>query len=215
MRVVRPKIRYSFRAISAALLMLALLSSAAPFTALSAAHSCSMPCCAGHDGACATGACEGGLFKSPKKQEEEKLCGAEDAHATLGAHSHEAHAAVDKTDTDHCDSDKRESSKAERQRDASDENQTRSSENRTDATNNVSSLAVAAPCSNNCCGGSSAASQSRRGRDNTLVSASESTRPSALNSARLRAKNLTPVTSAHLKRLRPRAPPVSAPPISA
>lgn len=189
------------RAIFAALLMLALLSTAVPFAALSAAHSCAMPCCA--EGACATGACQGALFKSKKKSEDEKLCGTEDAHQSHGAKKNPATTttpAQTSTDADHCSSEEKETATGRRPNDQL--------ESQTDKANLVSALAIASPCSKDCCAGASASAQSRRGRDAALLFALDRALPPAFISLSLYSQNLPPLATAHLKRLRARAPPV-------
>lgn len=192
----------SFRHIFAALLTLAILSSAVPFAVLSAAHSCSMPCCAGSDGSCATGACKDALFKKPKKSEEEKLCGVEDAHQAHGAtkNSAPAHPIQPSTSSDHCGAEEKNTSQAHRPEASSGEEQTGQN-------NLVSALVLSSPCSNNCCAGASASTQSRRSRDSALFFAVDRALPPAFISLSQYSKNLPPVASAHLKRLRARAPP--------
>ncbi|HEY0321041.1 MAG TPA: hypothetical protein VGC66_08825 [Pyrinomonadaceae bacterium] len=197
------------RALSAALLTLALLSSAIPFTVMSAAHSCSMPCCAGMEGGCATGACKDALFKSPvkrpKKVEEEKLCGVEDAGEAHGAakNTHPPTKAKASEDSDHCDSDKKEVA-PERKETLTAESSDASSEAQA---NVISVLALASPCPKDCCAGASTSTQSRRGRDSAIVSTAGGLPPPSFISLSFYALNLQPVYSAHLKRLRGRAPP--------
>ncbi len=173
------------RALSAALLTLALLSGALPFAALSASHSCSMPCCAG--GACATGACQGALFKSRKKQAEEKLCGAEQSGDEHGGakKSHAAHARPQAP--------AKPSSTSEREANA------------------VKARALAAVCSSDCCAATSASTQSRRGREQALLSASGLSPELSFISLSTDSDKLEKVSSAHLKRLRARAPPAAFP----
>lgn len=193
------------RALSAALLTLALLSSAIPFIALSAAHPCSMPCCAGMEGGCATGACKDALFKSPKKIEEEKLCGAEDAGEAHGAakNSHPPTQAKASENSDHCDSDKKEAT-PDRKETLTAESSEASSEAQT---NVISARALAAPCPKDCCAGANTSTQTRRGRDSAIVSPTGGLHPPSFISLSFYALNLQPVYSAHLKRLRGRAPP--------
>jgi hypothetical protein len=204
------------RALSAALLTIALLSSAIPFTVLSAAHSCSMPCCAGDGGGCATGECKGALFRTRKKKEEEKLCGSEQAsEAHGGAQKPHASTLVETNkEADHCRTDKKEAegklkpeSKGKLQASAKQSLATTIEEQ----ANAIKARALAAQCSSDCCAAGSASTQSRRGRDSTLLSASGvSPRPSFIPLS-LESENLEKVSSAHLKRLRARAPPVTSP----
>ena len=165
------------RAIAAALLLLALLSSAVPFTVLSAAHSCSMPCCA--EGGCTTGACGGALFKS-KKKEEEKLCGSEQAHADARKHQQsKLHASA------------RQLSLARGEKQA----------------NAVKARALGATCSSDCCALSNASTQSRRGREQALLPVAVASSKASFISLSTDSENPEKVSAAHLKRLRARAPP--------
>lgn len=202
LRAARSNNFFSLRAVFAALLTLAILSSAVPFIVLSAAHSCSMPCCAGSDGGCTTGACKDALFKRPKKSEEEKLCGVEDAHQAHGAKRDSAflHTVKASTNSDHCGSEENDTSQARRPVASSGADET----NKTDL---VSALSLSSPCSNNCCAGASASTQSRRSRDSALLFAVDRALPPVFISLSQYSKNLPPVSSAHLKRLRARAPP--------
>lgn len=192
------------RALFAALLALALLHSVMPLAVISAAHSCSMPCCAGAEGGCSTGACSGAPFKNPKQTEEEKLCGVEDAHAAHGARkeSHSQRPFKRPTKTVHCDEDEQESS-TEPPRKAANTVETR-------ASRSISPLSLATPCPRDCCAGASSSMQSRRGRDAVALSSPHGALPSGFLSLSLYSGNLPLVASAYLKRLRARAPPTIA-----
>lgn len=75
------------RKISAAVLALSVLTGIAPLSVrTSAAHSCSMPCCA--SGGCATGACDFSFDTSTAKQESEAHC--EDEQLTATHHGQHA-----------------------------------------------------------------------------------------------------------------------------
>jgi hypothetical protein len=194
------------RALSAALLTLALLSSILPVAVLSSAHSCSMPCCAGVEGGCATGACQGALFRSPKKERaEEKLCGSEAAFKSHGSKRRgqkPAHADAP-NDAGHCDSDEGKPVKSGAKATAA-RAQEASGEGRDGA---ISARAVSAPCSKDCCAVASPSAQSRRGRDSALPSLPGKSPPPDFVSLSLYLLNLQPDSSAHLRRLKARAPP--------
>jgi hypothetical protein len=209
LRVVPIHILPLFRALSAALLTLALLSSAVPFAVLSASHSCSMPCCAGMEGGCSTGACKGALFKSPKKTEEEKLCGAEGASEAQGAakKSHSMPPAEASAESAHCDSDKKEPAKESRSNKKETLRAQSPDASSAGQTNSISARAMASPCPTDCCAGASTSTQSRRGRDSALVSPLGRALPTSFISLSLYSLNLQPVLSAYLKRLKARAPP--------
>lgn len=202
MRAAHSNISLSFRAIVAALLTLLLLSSAVPFTVLSAAHSCSMPCCAGAEGSCATGACKGALFKSHKKSEEEKLCGTEGAHQARGAKKISAPDHPDQAtmDSDHCGAEEKEPSTPGGP-EASREEQTAS-------TNLVSARSLASPCPKDCCTAASASAQLRRWRDVALLLSLDRVLPPVSLSLSIYSQNLPPIASAYLKRRRARGPPL-------
>ena len=199
MRIARSNNFSPLRALFAALLTLALLSTAVPFTVLSSAHSCSMPCCA--EGGCATGACQGALFKSQKKSEDEKLCGAEDSHQAHGATKNSApvHPVQAAANSDHCGSEEKETSTASRPE--------APLGRQTNKANQVSALVLASSCPKDCCAGASASAQSRRWRDAALLFALDRSLPLAFISLSIYSQNLPPFASAHLKRLRGRAPP--------
>jgi len=193
------------RALSAALLTLALLSSIVPVAVLSSSHSCAMPCCAGAEGGCATGACEGALFRSPKKErKEEKLCGSEEAYKSHGAKSgSKAADAPFQEDRDHCDSEGGGSIKGGAKA-------TRAPSRKVAVEGERSRIyagAMAAPCARDCCAAASPSAQSRRGRDSALCSLSGRSTPVDFASLSLYLLNLQPERGAHLKRLRSRAPP--------
>lgn len=194
-----------YRAIFAALLTLALLSGSIPFSALSASHSCSMPCCAGAEGGCATGACTGALLTSPKKIEEEKLCGAEEEGESKGG-THKAHAAIPAAETEeshHCDSDRK---GATSDKTASTETQpSKASNEKQNGFITISTLA--APCSRDCCAVVNTSTQSRRGRESPLLPASMGAPPHAFISFSLYSPTLRAIASRYLKGLRGRAPP--------
>ena len=201
MRVVSRHALPRIRAIAAALLTITVLSGIVPFSVLSASHSCSMPCCAGVEGGCSTGACKGALFKSPKKTEKaEELCGAE-AHAV--AKKRLASKAVDSGDADHCGSEKRE---AEAQQTATEAARPASSSGGKQP-GFIYARSLSAPCSTECCAVVNLSAQSRRGRDSALASLSGTTQPPGFISLSLYSLNLPPIASAHLKRLKARAPP--------
>jgi hypothetical protein len=200
LRVVSRHALPRIRAIAAALLTIVVLSGIVPFSVLSASHSCSMPCCAGSEGGCETGACKGALFKNPKKSEDkEELCGAE-AHASKKK-SHAVAPAAASMSEDHCGSQKEEAApeKAEAAQPASSSGETLQSF--------VYASALGAPCSKDCCAVVTPSAQSRRGRDSTLASLSSAGGPPGFISLSLFCLNLQPIASAHLKRLRGRAPP--------
>jgi hypothetical protein len=157
------------------------------------------------EGGCATGACKDALFKSPKKVEEEKLCGVDVAGKAHEAakDSHPPTQAKASENSDHCDSDKKEAA-TERKKTLKAESSAVSSEAQT---NVLSARALASPCSKDCCAGASTSTQSRRGRDSAIVSTTGGLLPFSFISLSFYALNLQPVYSAHLKRLRGRAPP--------
>jgi hypothetical protein len=68
----RLKHRLAPRKIFAAAVALSLLTTFAPFSIYSSAHTCSMPCCA--SGSCSTGACDVSFEKSASKPEAESHC---------------------------------------------------------------------------------------------------------------------------------------------
>jgi hypothetical protein len=213
-RAVPSNLHPFFRAACAALLTLALLSSAVQFNALSAAHSCSMPCCAGVEGGCATGVCEGALFQSPKRpeeeEEEEELCGASltsKAHRDAKGARPPSSAGADGS-SNHCDADSKETLKARQRAIPVEVNNGRHDLHSARAL-------LAAPCPTDCCAGASASSHFRRGRDSALLNASKGAGGSPLSSLSQPSLNLTPAASAHLKRLRARAPPPLLSPDSA
>lgn len=204
-----------FRAFSAALLTLALLSGAVPFAALSASHSCSMPCCAGVEGGCSTGACKGALFKSPKKTKEEKLCGAEDMGEAHDAakQSHAMPPAEAPAESEHCDTYKKEPAR-ESTSNTKETGRAQSPEaSSAEPTNVISARALSSPCPKDCCAGTSASTPSRRGRDSALVFTSGRALPLAFLSLSLCSLNLQPLLPAHLKRLKARAPPHTLSPV--
>lgn len=136
-----------------------------------------MPCCA--EGGCSTGECNGALFKS-KKKEEEKLCGSEQAHADAKKHQLKQESKL------------RASAKLL---------------SREQQANSAKARALGAPCSSDCCAVANASTQSRRGREQALLSAAFETPKTSFISLSLDSENLAKVSSAHLKRLRARAPP--------
>ncbi len=71
---------FTLRRILAFVLGLSLLSTIAPFSVSSAAHVCSMPCCAG--GSCATGACDVSFDAPAEKPVDEDHCALDETHAT-------------------------------------------------------------------------------------------------------------------------------------
>lgn len=195
------------RALSVALLTLALLSSIIPIAALSSSHSCAMPCCAGVDGGCETGACQGALFKSPKKEEkeEEKLCGSEAAYKSHGRarKARKAAPADSSVEADHCDSEHEKAETANQKATAARSEITAGERQ----SNSVSARVVAAPCAKDCCAAAGPSSQSRRGRDSALASLSGKSPPTDFVSLSHYLLTLQPASSAHLKRLKARAPP--------
>jgi hypothetical protein len=161
------------------------------------------------EGGCSTGACKGALFKSPKKTEEEKLCGVEGAGEAHGAakKSHATPTAEASTESDHCDSDKKEPAK-ESESNKQETLRARSPEaSSAGQTDFISARALSSPCSKDCCAGASTSTQSRRGRDTALVYATGGSHEPSFISLSLYSLNLQPVRSAHLKRLKARAPP--------
>ncbi len=64
--------RFALRKIFAATLALSLLTTFAPFSIYSSAHTCSMPCCA--SGSCSTGACDVSFEKPAPKSVAESHC---------------------------------------------------------------------------------------------------------------------------------------------
>lgn len=209
------------RALSAALLTLALLSSIVPLAALSSSHSCSMPCCAGVEGGCATGACQGALFKSPKKsaekeEEEEKLCGAEitgKAHGAKKSGRKPKPSALQSAEAGHCDTDREETASSKRAavKRAPARAPSSTTASGKDKTGFISSRALAAPCGKDCCAAASTSTQSKRGRDTSLAFLSSRLAPPALSSASHYSLNLPFTSNAHLKRLKARAPPYAYP----
>ena len=191
------------RAVCAALLTIALLSAALPLAALSASHSCSMPCCA--EGVCSTGTCKDALFKTHIKSQKkaEVLCGAEHEKAAEDSAKTEHSKTLVET-ADHCDTDKKET--------ASDKKDSAASQSPAESSQQSSAFintrAVASPCSKDCCAGTSASTQSRRGRDSSLISRPNACAQPIFISLALYSLTLRPATSAHLKRLRARAPPM-------
>lgn len=194
------------RALSAALLALAVFTSLVPFSVLSASHSCSMPCCASVEGGCATGACDGTLFKNPKKagKEEEKLCGAvgERSHgATKKAHASTPSGA--QTDDDHCG--------AEKDSPVDGSTHQNKYQSRTAPLDKrlkshyVRSLA--APCSEDCCVAAISGTQPRRGRDSALAPLSGILPAPTGHSLSHYYLSLHFSSSGPLGRLRARAPP--------
>ncbi|HEX8175188.1 MAG TPA: hypothetical protein VF543_08720 [Pyrinomonadaceae bacterium] len=171
-----------------------------------------MPCCAGVEGGCATGACDGALFRSGKKEtEEEKLCGSEAAfksHASKEKRPKPAHANAP-DDADHCASDKDKTVKGGAKATAASSSEA-SGEGRGGA---VSARVISAPCAKDCCAAASPSAQSRRGRDSALASLSVKLQTVDFVSLSLYLLNLQPESSAHLRRLKARAPP-SIPPFS-
>jgi hypothetical protein len=192
------------RALSAALLTLVLLSGIIPFTALSSSHSCAMPCCAGVEGGCATGACQGALFKAPRKApEEEKLCGAEDGAHGAVKKAQAADEAKDSVEADHCGSRKEGRASKETKSSAS-----QPSESATEQRINIiTARSLAAPCGQDCCAATSPGTQSRRGRDSTPASLSGPLPTPAFISLSLYFLNPPPKGNAHPGQLRARAPP--------
>lgn len=165
-----------------------------------------MPCCAGVEGECATGACQGALFRSPKKEkEEEKLCGSEaafKAHDSKSRRQKSAHADAN-GDADHCDSDKDKPVKGGAKATTA-RSQEASGEGLGGA---ISARAVSAPCSKDCCAVASPSTQSKRGRDSALASLQGKSTPADFVSLSLYLLNLQPDSSAHLRQLKARAPP--------
>jgi hypothetical protein len=209
-RVLPFNTRFLLRATFAALSIFALLAAALPLNVLSASHFCSMPCCATDDGGCVTGACRDALFKRPRKKaqaekttQEEKLCGAQDAHNSHGSNREiKKSSATPKASgsSEHCDSMAADSSEA-----------TESAETQTESyssTDSVSALTASASCPKDCCAGASAYTSSRRVRDVAGPHALGGNLPCASISLARYTHNLPSISSAHLKRLKARAPPV-------
>ncbi|HKS27997.1 MAG TPA: hypothetical protein VJS44_09265 [Pyrinomonadaceae bacterium] len=195
------------RALSAALLTLAILSSALPLAVLSSSHSCSMPCCAGVEGGCATGACQGAIFKSPKKEEAvEKLCGSEEAFKSEAASKkREKKTPIDAShEADHCASEKENGVTGGAKAKASGSSNEAYGERQG---RTVSARAFTAGCAKDCCAAASPSTQSRRGRDSALANLPGKQPPADFVSLSLYLLKLQPERSAHLKRLKARAPP--------
>jgi len=138
-----------------------------------------MPCCA--EGGCATGACSAGVFKSQPKQEAEKLCGSEQAHA---------------------DAKKTRQAKGKLLASARQLSPARGEQRKS-----VKARALGAQCSSDCCAVANASTQSRRGREQTLLSVAFVSPKTSFISLSLASLNREKVSSAHLKRLGARAPP--------
>jgi len=160
-----------------------------------------MPCCA--DGGCSTGACDGALFPAPKKVEEEKLCGAEGSGKERAGNrqTHKRAPAAAQPDSDHCDSKQKEAGKREPAKPAK--------VTPPGTANVIKARLVAAPCPKDCCATTGTYTQSRWGRDPVLAGAIAAHSARALIYSSLNSQYLPQSTSAHLKRLRGRAPPQS------
>lgn len=209
MRGVRFKSPRLRRATLAALLSLALLSGAIPLATLSAAHSCSMPCCAEGVGGCSTGACSGGaLSKPPEKTEEEKLCGTQAAHDSHGAQKGGRPVEASKK-SEHCHTDAVESETANADSNAKPPEASSMGEAE-GAANAISSGALASPCPRDCCAGLGSFAQTRRGRDSAALASPYGALKHVSLPPSLYSENLSPITSPYLKRLRARAPPASS-----
>jgi hypothetical protein len=214
LRAVRFNTSPFFRAIFAALLTLALLQSVVPLSVLSAAHTCPMPCCAG--GACSTGACHTSLFKAPKKSEEEKLCGTEDearAHGRQNASHHSMPSPETAAESDHCNTDRDEENAGTASREVAGEENEGSP--RTASPNQIQARTLAAPCSQDCCGGATLSTQSRRGRDAALFTAPGKLPQAGFISLSNYSRRLKPTAQVFLEQLRARAPPLQQANLSA
>lgn len=200
-----------FRALTGALLTLALLSGAIPFTVLFASHACSMPCCA--EGGCETGACDGALLTSTVKStqksmpEEEELCGAQVTGKARGGSAATTHEKISKAEASHesghCDGDEKDRVAEQKPKGAA--RAPVASENK--RTGSFSAAALAAPCSKDCCAVASSFTNFRRGRDYAPVYIYGGLPPPSLLSLSLYSLTLQPVASAHLEGLGARAPP--------
>lgn len=199
MRAARSKSVLLLRTIFAVVATLAFLSSAVPLGVLSAAHSCSMPCCTGEAGTCGTGACGGALFKASAQVEEEKLCGAEGGHEARRAPTQKSRATNSaKLSASGYDNARGRKTVAVVRVTARAEKSTRAT---------LSATVLAAPCPKDCCAGAGSSAQSKRWRESDVASAATGARPSNLISLSRYAQSLPPASRSFLKRLRPRGPP--------
>ncbi len=191
----------SARVILAGALVLALLTGIAPLNALSAASSCSMPCCAsvGEGGACATGACHSKI--TGHAQIKQPPVKSNDSHSSHCGSMRMAGASSEDTASSlHSITVETDSSTPQHKhaayRDALPQ------------TTGVINAAFTKPCPPECCAGASAFAQVRRSRDASALSHNLHPRPPTI-AAHLHGTNiLLPADDAWLRGSNPRAPPL-------
>jgi hypothetical protein len=152
-------------AVVAMMLVLAVLSGAAPFNALSSRHFCTMACCAGLPPHVA-GSCHAHL-SNRRRAEREPTCGGVNNSALSHAHSMQmpSATAAEMVMPDHCS--------------AGDHSlaQTPSSQGDAERQATIAPLTLEQPCPPDCGVGVTSSMQMRRPRDNAAVAHADSPRP--------------------------------------